>query len=127
MDDWEKFNEISLPEKEDFYNQLNMEDIIDADYAHARRVCKDFEIKNLGEYHDLYFQSDTLLLGDVFENFRNMCTKIYDLDPAKFLKDKCDEGHFLEVYVQYLEKLCELHNHLPFLPERMKVKKSKSL
>ena len=54
MDDWEKFNETSLPEKEDFYSHLNMEDITDADYAHAKRVCKDFEIKNLEEYHDLY-------------------------------------------------------------------------
>ena len=62
-----------------------MEDITDADYAHAKRVCKDFEIKNLGEYHDLYVQSDTLLLADVFENFRNMCLKIYELDPEKFL------------------------------------------
>ena len=62
-----------------------MEDIADADYAHAKRVCKDFEIKNLGEYHDLYVQSDTLLLADVFENFRNMCLEIYELDPAKFL------------------------------------------
>ena len=53
-DDWEKFNETLLPEKEDFYSHLNMEDITDADYAHAERVCKDFEIKNLGEYHDLY-------------------------------------------------------------------------
>ena len=85
MDDWEKFNETSLPVKEDFYSHLNMEDITDADYAHAKRVCKDFEIKNLGEYHDLYVQSNTLLLADVFENFRNMCLKIYELDPAKFL------------------------------------------
>ena len=46
-----------------------MNDITDADYAHAKRVCKDFEIKNLGEYQDLYVQSDTLLLVDVFENF----------------------------------------------------------
>ena len=53
-----------------------MEDITAADYAHAKRECKGFEIKNLGEYHDLYVQSDTLLLVDVFENFRNMCIKI---------------------------------------------------
>ena len=72
MDDWEKLNETLLPEKEDFYSHLIMEDITDADYAHSKRVCKDFEIKNLGEYHDLYVQSDTLLLADVFENFRNM-------------------------------------------------------
>ena len=85
MDDWEKFNETLLPEKEDLYSHLNMEDITDADYAHAKRVCKDTEIKNLGQYHDLYVQSNRLLLIDVFENFRNICIKIYKLDPAKFL------------------------------------------
>ena len=85
MDHWEKFNETTLPEKEHFYSHLNMEDITDADYAHAKRVCKDFEIKNLGEYHDLYIQRDTLLLADVFDNFRYMCINIYELDPAKFL------------------------------------------
>ena len=62
-----------------------MEYITDADYVHTKKFCKDLEIKNLGEYHDLYFQSDTLLLADIFENFRNMCLKIYELDPAKFL------------------------------------------
>ena len=62
-----------------------MEDITDTDYAHAKRVCKDFKIKNLGEYYDFYVQSDTLLLANVFENFRNACLKIYELDPAKFL------------------------------------------
>ena len=46
---------------------------------------KKFKLKNLGEYHDLYVQSDTLLLADVFENFRNMCIKVYELDPARFL------------------------------------------
>ena len=85
MDDWEKFNEILLPEKEDFYSHLNMEDITDADYVHIKRVCKYFEIKNLGEYHDLYVQSYTLLLADISECFRNMCLKIYELDLAKFL------------------------------------------
>ena len=86
MDDWEKFNETSLPEIEDFYSHLNMEDITDADYAHAKRVCKDFEIKKIGEYHDLYVQSDTLLLADVFENLRNMCIKVYKLDPVNFFQ-----------------------------------------
>ena len=81
--DCEKFNETSLPEKEDFYSHLNMGDITDADYAHAKRVCKDFEIKHLGEYHDLYIQRDMLLLADVFENLQNMCLEIYELDPAK--------------------------------------------
>ena len=62
-----------------------MENITDTDYTHAKTVCKDFEIKNIGEYHDLHVQSDTLLLTDVFENVRNMCIKIYKLDPVKFL------------------------------------------
>ena len=59
--------------------------IIDAKYAHAKRACKDFEIKNIGEYHDLYVQNNTLLLANVFENFINMCLEIYEFDPAKFL------------------------------------------
>ena len=84
MDDWEKFNETLLPEKEDFCSLLSIEDITDADYAYAKRVCKDFEIKNLEEYHNLYLQSDTMLT-DLFWNFRNMCLKIYELDPARFL------------------------------------------
>ena len=84
MDDCEKFNE-TLPDKEDFYSHLNMEDITDADYAHVKSVSKDFDVKNLGEYHDFYVQSVTLLLADVFENFRNKCLEIYKLDPSKFL------------------------------------------
>ena len=84
MDDWEKFDETSLPEKKDFYSHLNMKDITDAENAHPKRVCKDFETKNLEEYHDLYVQSKTLLLDDVLENFWNICLKIYEIDSAKF-------------------------------------------
>ena len=228
---WEKFKETSFPEKEEFYSNLNMEDITDADYMHAKRVCKDFEIKNLAEYHDLYLKSDTSLLANAFESFRKMCLKIYYLDPVKFLSapglawqavlkktevklelltdidmllmvekgirggichaihwykkannkymkdydknkessylkywdvnnlygwamsqklpvnnfewikdtsqfnedfiknynEESDEGYFLEVDVQYLEKLHELHNDLPFLPERMKIEKVEKL
>ena len=69
IDDWEKFNETSLPEKEDFCRHLNMEDITEAHYADAKTVCKDFEIKNLGEYHDSDVQSDTLLLADVVQKY----------------------------------------------------------
>ena len=88
MDGSEKFNETLIPEKKkkkkkDFYSHLNMKNIIDVDYVHVKWVCKDFEIKNLGEHHDLYVQSDALLLVDVVENFRNMCLEIYELDPAK--------------------------------------------
>ena len=79
MDDWEKFNETTLPKKREFYSNLNMEEITEAGYMHGKRVCKDFEIKNLGEYHYLYLKSDTSLLADVFENFRKMCLKIYQL------------------------------------------------
>ena len=85
MDSLEKFNETSLPDKESFDSELNKEGITDEDYVHTQKVWKVFEIKNLGEYHDLYVQSDTLLLSDVFENFRNKCIEIYKLDPAHFL------------------------------------------
>ena len=84
MDSWERFNE-TFPDKEAFYSKLNLEGITDEDYAHAQKVREVFEIKNLGEYHDLYVQSDTLLLADVLENFRNKSTEIYELDPAHFL------------------------------------------
>ena len=62
-----------------------MENITDSDYNHAKRICNDSEIKNLGKYPDLYLKSDILLSADVFENFRKMWMKIYELDPAKFL------------------------------------------
>ena len=62
-----------------------MENIHDIDYRHGNNVFKRFKLKNLGEYDDLYVQSDTLLLADVFENLRNMCLKVYELDPAHFL------------------------------------------
>ena len=85
MDTWERFSEISLPSKEDFYSNLNMEDISDIDYRHANNVFQVFKLENLEDYHDLYVPSDTLLLADVFNNFRDMCIKEYELDPAHFL------------------------------------------
>ena len=85
MDSCEKFDETSLPDKETFYSNLNMEDITDADHRHAKRVFKNLSNKNLGDYHDLYVHSDTLLLAAVFNNFRNMCIKVFELDPAYFL------------------------------------------
>ena len=84
-DTWERFNEISLPSKEDLYSNLNMEDISDIDYRYTNNVFKVFKLENLGDYHDLYVQSDMLLLADVFNNFRDMCLKEYELDPAHFL------------------------------------------
>ena len=85
MDNWEKLDETSLPNKESFYSNLSMENIDDIDYMHANNVFKIFKLTNLGKYHDLYVQSDTLLLADVFENFRNTCLKTNELDPAHFL------------------------------------------
>ena len=85
MDGWDKFNETSIPSKESFYNNLTMENITETDYIHANNVFKTFKVNNLGDYHDLYVQSDTLLLANVFENFRKACIKTYELDPAHFI------------------------------------------
>ena len=52
-----------------------------------KRVCKDVKIRNLGDYRDLHVQTNTLLLADVFKNFRNMCLEIYELNPAHFLSE----------------------------------------
>ena len=85
MDGWDRFNEKVLPDKDSFYSNLTMEDISKTDYAHANNVFKKFNINNLGEYHDLYVRGDTLLLADIFENFRQSCLKNYELDPAHFV------------------------------------------
>ena len=74
MDSWERFNETSLPPKESFYSEFNLENIIDKDYLQAQK----------GEYHDLYVQTDTSLLADAFEKFRDKCIEIYGLDPSHF-------------------------------------------
>ena len=85
MDNWQRFDETSLADKEAFYSNLNMEDITHVDYRHGKTVFEYLINKNLGDYHDLYVQSDILLLADVFNNFRNMCIKEYELDPAHVL------------------------------------------
>ena len=85
MDEWDRFNEKTLPNKKSFYSSLMMEDIRASDYAHANNVFKKFNINNLGEYHDLYVRSGTLLLADIFENFRMSCLENYGLDPTHFI------------------------------------------
>ena len=92
MDDWSRFDEEELPDKSDFYSSLNMKEISGIDYRHAKKVFDKFNIKNLGEYHDLYVQRDTLLLADVFENFRDTCIKVYGLDPAFFCQSQDYHG-----------------------------------
>ena len=71
MTSWDKFKETQLPLKEAFYSKLNMSDISDEVYEHAQKVWKGFDMKNLGEYHDLYLKTDVILLSNVFESFRN--------------------------------------------------------
>ena len=85
MDSWGRFDETSLPDKNVFYSELYLEDINDKDYAHAQKLFEQLKLKNLGDYHDLYVQSDTLLLADVFKSFKNKCIEIYELDPANCL------------------------------------------
>ena len=79
MDSRERFDETLLPDKKAFYSQLDLEDISDKDYEHAKKVWEVFEIKNLGAYHDLYVQNDILLPADVFENFRDKVLKYMKL------------------------------------------------
>ena len=84
MDSIERFKETRLPPKESFYSSLNDEHISDEDYKHAKKVWDVFEMESLEDYHELYNKTDTLLLADVFENFRNICSSNYGLDPAHY-------------------------------------------
>ena len=82
MSSWDKFNEGRLPSKDKFYSNLNMAGVGDKEYEHACKVWREFGIKNMGEYHDLYLKTDVILLANVFESFRNVCMDNYGLDPA---------------------------------------------
>ena len=84
MDSFEKFNQTELPNKDQLYSILNDQHITDDEYDHAKKVWKTFNIKTMGEYHDLYLVSDVLLLTDVFENFRKTCMQYYKLDPCHY-------------------------------------------
>ena len=125
MDHWGKFNRRSLPEKLNFYSQQNMKDNIYANCMHQKRVCKYFDRKILEEYHDLYVQSNILLLADVFQDLRNMCLKIYQLDSTCFptatglawqvalRKTKADLDIWTDIYMLLMvekgvsEKICD--------------------
>ena len=82
MNGIKKFSEETLPAKEKLFSKLHDCGISDEDFDHAQRIWKEFGMKNLGEYHDLYLKSDVLLLADVFEEFRSVCLENYSLDPA---------------------------------------------
>ena len=88
MDSWKRFDEILLSNKENFHGDLIQ--------MHAKTVKKGFKRKSLGDYHNLYVQSDTLLLADVFEILTNKYIEIYELDPAHFLSAP---GLALEIYL----------------------------
>ena len=85
MNTWNRFNECENPPFEKYYSKLNLTNITKEDYVHSQKVWNKFKIKDIGDYHDLYAQSDTLQLADVFENVKDMCLDIYGLDPSKFV------------------------------------------
>ena len=84
MDSFQKFEETELPTQEKFYSILNNKHISDEDYQHAQNVWKTFNMKSMGDYHDVYLKADVLLLTDVFENFRKTCLEYYKLDPCYY-------------------------------------------
>ena len=84
MDSWDKFEETSLPSIEKFYSNLNMSGFSDGDYQNAFSVWREFKIRNIEEYHDLYLRTDVVLLANVFESFRRVCLENYGLDPSQF-------------------------------------------
>ena len=85
MDSFSKFNDIELPKREEFYSLLTDNNISEDNYNHAKNVWNTFNLKNMGEYHDLYLKTDILLLTDVFENFRKTCLTYYKLDPLHYI------------------------------------------
>ena len=85
MNSYDRFKETSFPSQKDCYSQLNKESIADKDYKHALNVWKDLNVKNMGEYHDIYLATDVLLLADVFEAFRETAIDNYHLDPTHYV------------------------------------------
>ena len=84
MNTEERFKETKLPPKKAFYSRLSGEGITEEDYKHALNVWNAFNMKTFKDYHELYNETDVLLMADVFENFRNNNLKIYGLDPAHY-------------------------------------------
>ena len=84
IESWDKFEEKQLPSKDEFYSKLNMSGISEKDYSDGCKVWNEFGLKNMGDYHDLYLETDVNLLANVFESFRKVCLDNYRLDPAHF-------------------------------------------
>ena len=84
MNTEERFKETKLPPKKAFYSRLSGEGITEKDYKHALNVWNAFNMKTFKDYHELYNETDVLLMADVFENFRDLCLKICGLDPPHY-------------------------------------------
>jgi hypothetical protein len=85
MNSWDRFAEPRLPNIEEFASRLRQTQCDPAEYAHATNVWNEFGCRTLKDYHDVYLKSDVLLLADVYEEFRKVCMKHYQLDPAHYV------------------------------------------
>ena len=117
MTSYSRFEETSLPSKDAFRNDLTGDDISNQDYEFAEQVWLAMACESMGDYHDLYLYQDIFLLADIFEQFRKMCVKNYELDPAhfytvpglgwdaalKFTKVKLETIHDIEMH-QFIER-----------------------
>ncbi len=113
MDSFEKFEEISLPPIEAFFSSLTKTGIKPEEYEYAQKIWKAFNCKTMKDYHNLYLQTDVLLLADVFENFRNVCYDAYNLDPANFLTAPHLAWNAMLKYTKIeLESLTDINMHL---------------
>ncbi len=80
----DRAEETQLPPISAFYSRLTGDNVSSKDYEHAVTVWREFDIKTLGQYHDLYLKSDVLILSDVFETFRSTCMKHYGVDACHY-------------------------------------------
>ena len=84
MDNWDKFEENRLPPTEAFYSRLNLLGISKCNYEHAQTVWRAFGMKDLGDYHNLFLETNVLWLSNIFKTFRMTCLEHYTIDPAHF-------------------------------------------
>ena len=84
INDFNVFNDKSLPKKSKFYSSLTFESVSDDEYKHAKNVWQTFNCETLGDYHDIYLELDVCLLADVFTKFRKTIYENYQLEAAHF-------------------------------------------
>ena len=110
---FKKFKETNLPDIDKFFSSLKDCGISEKEYQRACDVWKVFEIKNLGEYHNLYLKTDVLLLCDVFEKFISVCLKDYGLDPSHYFSSPgLSRDSMLKMTDVELEKINNIDMHL---------------